>query len=83
MSECELACPPSGHVTTPVDNLHYFCWPSLSLDVLFSFLEFFCDFEFCGGASVLTMSPQHKIKKLQRKSAFFLCPCMADYDHYL
>ena len=28
VSECELACPPSGHVTTPVNNLHYFCWPS-------------------------------------------------------
>ena len=25
MSECELACPPSGHVTTLVNNLHYFC----------------------------------------------------------
>ena len=25
MSECELACPPSGHVTTPVNNFHYFC----------------------------------------------------------
>ena len=28
VSECELACPPSGHVTTLVNNLHYFCWPS-------------------------------------------------------
>ena len=34
----------------------------------------FCEFEFCGGASVLTMSPQNKIRKLQRKSAFILCP---------
>ena len=25
MSECELGCPPSGHVTTLVNNLHYFC----------------------------------------------------------
>ena len=25
VSECELACPPSGHVTTLVNNLHYFC----------------------------------------------------------
>ena len=25
VSECELACPPSGHVTAPVNNLHYFC----------------------------------------------------------
>ena len=24
MSECELACPPSGHVTTPINNHHYF-----------------------------------------------------------
>ena len=28
VSECDLACPPSGHVTTLVNNLHYFCWPS-------------------------------------------------------
>ena len=28
VSECELACSPSGHVTTLVNNLHYFCWPS-------------------------------------------------------
>ena len=28
VSKCELACPPSGHVTTLVNNLHYFCWPS-------------------------------------------------------
>ena len=28
VSECELACPPSGHVTMLVNNLHYFCWPS-------------------------------------------------------
>ena len=25
VSECELACPPSVHVTTLVNNLHYFC----------------------------------------------------------
>ena len=28
VSECELACPPSGHVTTLVNNLQYFFWPS-------------------------------------------------------
>ena len=38
---------------------------------LLSFLEFFCDFVFCGGAFVLTMSPQDKIRTLQRKSASF------------
>ena len=37
VSECELACPPSGHVTTLVNNLHYFCWPSQSVDVFFLF----------------------------------------------
>ena len=37
---------------------------------LSKFLELFCEFEFCGGTSVLTMSPQDKIRKLQRKSAF-------------
>ena len=40
MSECELACPPSGHVTMLVNNLHYFCWPSQSVDVFFLF-EYF------------------------------------------
>ena len=48
MSECELACPPSGHVTTLVNNLHYFCWPSQSVDVFFS-IGIFIKFDgFCG-----------------------------------
>ena len=37
---------------------------------LLKFLDFSCEFEFCGGTSVLTMSHQDKIRKLQRKSAF-------------
>ena len=76
VSECELACPPSGHVTTLVNNLHYFCWPSQSVDVFFSigifikFDGFLWLFEFCGKTSVLTMSSQDEIKKAQRESAF-------------
>ena len=76
VSECELACPRSGHVTTLVNNLHYFCWPSQSVDVFIFFLDFyqvgwiFVAFEFCGKTSVLTMSSQDEIKEAQRKSAF-------------
>ena len=76
VSECELACPPSGHVTTLVNNLHYFCWLSQSVDVFF-YLDFFIKlmvflwlFEFCGKTSVLTMSSQDEIKEAQRESAF-------------
>ena len=48
VSECELACPPSGHVTTLVNNLHYFCWPSQSVDVFF-YLDLFIKFMVFGG----------------------------------
>ena len=37
VSECELACPPSGHVTTLVNNLHYFCChPRVWMFIFFS-----------------------------------------------
>ena len=47
VSECELACPPSGHVTTPVNNLHYFCWPSQSVDVFIFYLDLLRLMVFC------------------------------------
>ena len=87
--ECGLGGPPSGHVTKLINNLHYFCWPSLSVDVFFhfgfllKFFDFSCEFEFCGGTSVLTMSPQDKIRKLQRKSAFMPILFILFAVHYL
>ena len=74
VSECELACPPSGHVTTLVNNLHLFllaileCGCVILIWIFIKFLEFLWEFEFCGKASVLTMSSQDEFKtKGQRK----------------